>query len=95
MSRDRRGRPLPVWQGCRVVGADEVFVMNWQSADSLDGRYFGPVPAIVRHRQSTAYVDQRGVNMIAQSEPSVFSLFRRAQPRSPINRLACDRDRAE
>lgn len=44
LSRDRRGRPLPVWQGCRVVGADEVFLMNWQSEDSLDGRYFGPVP---------------------------------------------------
>lgn len=43
--RDGRGRPLPVWQGCRVVAADEVFVMNWQSADSLDGRYFGPLPA--------------------------------------------------
>jgi conjugative transfer signal peptidase TraF len=44
LSRDRRGRPLPVWQGCRVVGADELFLMNWQSADSLDGRYFGLVP---------------------------------------------------
>jgi conjugative transfer signal peptidase TraF len=44
MSRDTRGRPLPVWQGCRVVGADELFLMNWQSADSLDGRYFGFVP---------------------------------------------------
>jgi conjugative transfer signal peptidase TraF len=43
--RDGRGRPLPVWQGCRVLAADEIFVMNWQSADSLDGRYFGPIPA--------------------------------------------------
>ena len=44
LSRDGRGRPLPVWQGCHVVGADELFLMNWQSADSLDGRYFGFVP---------------------------------------------------
>jgi conjugative transfer signal peptidase TraF len=44
LPRDRRGRPLPVWQGCRVVGADELFLMNWQSEDSLDGRYFGLVP---------------------------------------------------
>ena len=44
LSRDRRGRPLPVWQGCRVVGADELFLMNWQSEESLDGRYFGLVP---------------------------------------------------
>lgn len=41
--RDGRGRPLPVWQGCRVIAPDEVFLMNWQSAASLDGRYFGPI----------------------------------------------------
>jgi type IV secretory pathway protease TraF len=38
--RDGRGRLLPVWQGCRVVAADELFVMNWHSEESLDGRYF-------------------------------------------------------
>jgi conjugative transfer signal peptidase TraF len=43
--RDSRGRPLPSWQGCRVVREDEVFLMNPRSADSLDGRYFGPLPA--------------------------------------------------
>lgn len=42
--RDGRGRPLPVWQGCRGVADGEVFLMNWQSADSLDGRYFGVLP---------------------------------------------------
>jgi conjugative transfer signal peptidase TraF len=43
--RDGRGRPLPVWHGCRIIADGDVFVMNWQSADSLDSRYFGPVPA--------------------------------------------------
>jgi conjugative transfer signal peptidase TraF len=43
--RDSRDRPLPIWQGCHVVAGDEVFLMNWQSADSLDGRYFGVLPA--------------------------------------------------
>ena len=43
-ARDGRGRPLPAWQGCRVVGTDQLFLMNWQSEDSLDGRYFGLVP---------------------------------------------------
>jgi conjugative transfer signal peptidase TraF len=43
--RDRRGRPLPVWHGCRVIADGDVFVMNWQSEYSLDGRYFGPLPA--------------------------------------------------
>ena len=43
--RDGRGRPLPVWQGCQIIADSDVFVMDWQSADSLDGRYFGPLPA--------------------------------------------------
>ena len=43
--RDGRSRPLPVWQGCRVIASGQVFLMNWQSADSLDGRYFGALPA--------------------------------------------------
>ena len=43
--RDGRGRPLPVWKGCRVVGKGDLFLMNRQSADSLDGRYFGLLPA--------------------------------------------------
>ena len=42
---DGRGRPLPVWHGCRVIADGDVFVMNWQSTDSLDSRYFGPLPA--------------------------------------------------
>jgi conjugative transfer signal peptidase TraF len=42
--RDRRGRPLPVWQGCRTIAATEAFLMNWDEPASLDGRYFGPIP---------------------------------------------------
>jgi conjugative transfer signal peptidase TraF len=45
LDHDRRSRPLPVWQGCRVIAEGQVFLMNWQSEDSLDGRYFGPLPA--------------------------------------------------
>lgn len=41
---DRRGRPLPKWQGCHVVGDGELFLMNWQSDEFLDGRYFGFLP---------------------------------------------------
>jgi conjugative transfer signal peptidase TraF len=43
--RDSRNRALPVWQGCRVIAKGDVFLMNQRSADSLDGRYFGPLPA--------------------------------------------------
>src|SRR5262245_56367728 len=39
--RDSRGRLLPAWQDCRVVAHGEVFLMNWDEPDSLDGRYFG------------------------------------------------------
>jgi conjugative transfer signal peptidase TraF len=38
---DSRGRPLPIWQG---IADGEVFLMNWRSADSFDGRYFGALP---------------------------------------------------
>jgi conjugative transfer signal peptidase TraF len=42
--RDRWGRPLPVWQGCRRLQAGEVFLMNAAEPYSLDGRYFGTTP---------------------------------------------------
>lgn len=45
LDRDRFGQILPVWEGCRFVAAQEVFLMNWHSENSLDGRYFGPLPA--------------------------------------------------
>ena len=44
MARDRLGRALPFWLGCRIVGPDELFLLN-AAPDSLDGRYFGPLPA--------------------------------------------------
>ncbi len=43
--RDRIGRPLPVWRGCRTLADGEVLLLNPASADSMDGRYFGPVAA--------------------------------------------------
>ena len=45
LDRDRKGRRLPVWQGCRRIAAGTVFLMNSAVRDSLDGRYFGPTPA--------------------------------------------------
>ncbi len=59
LDRDRLGRPLPVWSGCRVVADGEVFLMNWQIPDSLDGRYFGPLPATtVIGRAVPLYTDE-------------------------------------
>jgi conjugative transfer signal peptidase TraF len=45
--RDRRGRLLPSWQGCRALRHGEVFLMNPDKPTSLDGRYFGPLPVSV------------------------------------------------
>jgi len=45
LDRDRIGRALPVWQGCRVIADGQLFLMNIDAPDSLDGRYFGPIPA--------------------------------------------------
>lgn len=42
---DRNGRPLPSWMGCVTLGKDEVFLLNADVDDSLDGRYFGTINA--------------------------------------------------
>ncbi len=39
---DGRGKALPVWQGCRVLKAHEVFVLG-EHPKSFDSRYFGVV----------------------------------------------------
>lgn len=41
---DTRGRPLPIWQDCHTLRDGEAFFMNWNSPDSFDSRYFGPLP---------------------------------------------------
>src|SRR5262249_22704635 len=41
---DRRGRALPLWQGCRVIAQGEVFLINWHEPGPRDARSFGPIP---------------------------------------------------
>ena len=43
--RDHLGRPLPRWSGCHTLSPSEIFLMNPTVPDSLDGRYFGALPA--------------------------------------------------
>jgi len=43
--RDTQGRVLPDWQGCRTLGAGEVFLLNPAAPNSFDGRYFGVLSA--------------------------------------------------
>lgn len=39
---DNEQRELPSWEGCRVLGAEEVLLMG-DTDDSFDGRYWGVV----------------------------------------------------
>ncbi len=43
LSMDRAGRPLPPWQGCRPLIADDIFLLNADVVASFDGRYFGRI----------------------------------------------------
>ena len=43
--KDRLGRPLSAYRGCKAIAADEVLIVNERAPDSLDSRYFGPIPA--------------------------------------------------
>jgi conjugative transfer signal peptidase TraF len=61
LERDSQGRDLPAWQGCQVIDGDQLFLMNRGVPDSLDGRYFGPLPASsVIGRASPLWTDEHG-----------------------------------
>jgi len=41
---DRKHRPMPHWNGCRVLARDEIFILGSHPA-SFDSRYFGVISA--------------------------------------------------
>ena len=43
-ARDEAGRELPRWEGCSTLGPGELLLLG-DTADSFDGRYWGPVSA--------------------------------------------------
>jgi len=58
--RDHLGRPLPVWSGCRTLGAGDLFLLN-RHPDSLDGRYLGPIAArTILGGAQPLFTDERG-----------------------------------
>lgn len=66
LGRDTVGRALPVWQGCRRLGTDEIFLMNPSIRDSFDGRYFGPLAVrTVIGRATPLYTDAAGTGHFA------------------------------
>ncbi len=61
LDRDRMGRDLPVWQGCRRIADGDVFLMNPSVHDSFDGRYFGPIPtSSVIGKATPLFTDEDG-----------------------------------
>lgn len=42
-ARDRAGRVLPHWRGCRRLAAGEYLVFSDRIPNSFDSRYYGPV----------------------------------------------------
>jgi conjugative transfer signal peptidase TraF len=74
-ARDRLGRDLPHWQGCRRISEGEFFLMNVLVPDSFDGRYFGATPAtaiIGRARPLwTAAQDERHLKQPNSNHPTV------------------------
>ena len=71
LERDRIGRELPAWQGCRVIAPGEIFLMNWDVRDSLDGRYFGPIPtSSVIGRAVPLWTDEEGVGRFEWRAPT-------------------------
>lgn len=71
LDRDRIGRGLPVWQGCRVIADGQLFLMNIDARDSLDGRYFGPFPAsAVIGRALPLWTDEDGDSRFVWRAPT-------------------------
>jgi conjugative transfer signal peptidase TraF len=61
LSDDRRGRSLPVWQGCQHIAHNHIFLMNSAIRDSFDGRYFGALPSrAIIGRAMPIYTDEAG-----------------------------------
>lgn len=75
-ARDQIGRKMPVWHGCQRISADELFLLN-PAADSLDGRYFGPVSASgvvgVAHRLLTRSSPGEPLRWHRVSHPRLFT----------------------
>lgn len=40
---DKTGRPMPGWEGCKLLQSGDYFLLNAEAPTSFDGRYFGTV----------------------------------------------------
>ena len=61
LPRDRLGRKLPAWFGCRTLRSGELFLMNPAAPGSFDGRYFGVLGMThVIGRATPVWTDESG-----------------------------------
>lgn len=81
-SRDRLGRALPRWSGCRTLRTGEAFLLNPASAGSFDGRYFGPVPT----SGIVAVIDPLWLPGGGAAAPASAPERRESSPRPPMKR---------
>lgn len=90
LDRDRKGRPLPVWQGCWRVPAGDLFLMNPNVRDSFDGRYFGPLPARdVIGRAIPLYTDEAGDGRFVWRAPVAVATPASSIPTASSRRTSC------
>jgi len=73
--RDRRGRSLPVWQGCRVVAAGEVFLMNRDEPASPTGGTSGRSPCPQYRPRRTALDIRDALAMQPRCTPGAAPLW--------------------
>lgn len=80
-AQDCNGRDLPIWQGCHWLAAGEVFLMNPDAPDSLDGRYFGTLPrTAITARLTPLWTVENGTTAeSAHSEPTPHNNRREAR----------------
>lgn len=84
-ARDRVGRPLPVWSGCLYLARDQLFLLAPARGDSVDSRYFGPVPrSAVLGVAHPVWTDERGTGQrvwfAAGASPPPLSPLPRMRP---------------
>lgn len=59
LARDRTGRPLAAWRGCRKLGQGELFLLA-PAPDSFDSRYFGALPLAAVRGEAVALWTRSG-----------------------------------
>jgi hypothetical protein len=84
LDRDRRGRPLPVWQGCRRIADGDIFLMNPRPRQP-GRRYFGPIPArTVIGKATPLYTDEAAMAASSGAPATPLTASHRRERCSPM-----------